>query len=143
MFPIRPPVAPEGVRPLLAPGGLLLIQVLNYVGIRTRGVRNLPLNFREGDEEGEEIVFLRLMKPLEDGRALFFPTTLSLRPDDEKEPVRVASTRRVLLRAWTADELGPRLEQSGFSVELCGDMKGGPFVPERSNDLVVVAALQT
>ena len=124
---------------VLVPGGLLLIQVLNYAGIEASGKRHLPLNFREGDD-GEEIVFLRLMTPLGGGRVLFFPTTLTLHPDDE-EPVRLRSTRRIELRAWTTDDLPPALEAAGFTVALHGDMVGGPFEPATSNDLVVVAAL--
>jgi SAM-dependent methyltransferase len=122
---------------VLAPGGLLLVQILNYARIMARGERHLPVNFRPGDE-GQEIVFLRLMSPAEDGRMLFFPTTLALDPDAE-EPVSVKASRCVELRAWTADELEPRLAAHGFEVRPHGDMRGGAFDPEASHDLVIVA----
>ena len=121
----------------LLPGGLLLLQTLNYTRIQKNNVRHLPVNFREGDG-GEEIVFLRLMKPVGGGRILFFPTTLSLDPESE-EPVTVKSTRRVPLRAWTAEDLRPRLERAGMEVKVYGTMQGDPYDAEASHDLVMVA----
>jgi glycine/sarcosine N-methyltransferase len=134
-------------RDLLLPGALLLIQILNYRGILDRGVRHLPLDFRPSGEGAEgkekhdgtnEIVFLRLMKPVSDRRILFFPTTLTLDPESE-EPVRVERTRRVELRPWTAEELVRELGALGFRAELHGDMEGGAFDPASSRDLVIVA----
>ncbi len=122
---------------LLRPGGALLIQMLNYARILAGGIRHLPVNVRE-DEDGGEIVFLRILTPAEDGRILFFPTTLALDPDAE-EPITVKTTRRVELRAWTADDLAPHFERHGFDVTLHGNMQGGPFDPETSHDLVVFA----
>jgi glycine/sarcosine N-methyltransferase len=121
----------------LLPGARLLIQILNYEGFRMRGVRSLPVNVRAG-EDGEEIVFLRLMKPAPDGRMLFFPTTLSLDPDSE-EPVAVKTTRRVELRSWTTDDLSRELGAAGFEVAFLGDMQGGPFLADVSHDLIVRA----
>jgi len=123
---------------VLAPRGILLIQLLNYERLLAAGIRHLPLDFRAGDD-GEEIVFLRLLRPAEDGIMLFFPTTLALRPDDEAEPVRVESTRRVRLRAWTAGDVRGALERSGFEVALHGDVARAPFDPPTSKDLVVIA----
>jgi SAM-dependent methyltransferase len=128
----------EAVRGLLAPGGLFLIQIVNYRRILDGGVRHLPLNFREG-EGSEEIVFLRLLRPLSEERLLFFPTTLVLDSGSD-EPVSVRSTRRVELRPWTLRDLGPRLERLGFEVEIHGDMQGGPFRSLESPDLVLAAA---
>jgi SAM-dependent methyltransferase len=127
------------VRELLLPAGTFLLQVLNYDRILAQGVRALPVNVRPGEQGEEEIVFLRLMKPATEGRILFFPTTLTLRADDEEEPVRVHATRRVALRAWTLEDLRPHLEEAGFAVAAHGDMEGGPYDPSASADLVVVA----
>ena len=127
----------KAVARLLLPGGRFLIQLLNYDRIIGQNVRHLPLNFREGDD-GEEIVFLRLMKPAPDGRILFFPTTLSLDPSSEA-PVSVSGSQRVELRGWTSGAVEAALERADFSVVLGGDMMGGPFDPESSNDLVVLA----
>ncbi len=121
----------------LAPSATFLLQILNYERIVGQGVRALPVNLRAG-EDGEEIVFLRLMTPQPDGRILFFPTTLTLDADSE-EPVAVKTTRRVPLRAWTAPELRERFEAAGMAVKLHGDMQGGPYEPARSPDLVLTA----
>lgn len=128
------------VRRMLLPGGRLLIQLLNYDRILGQGIRHLPLNFREG-ENGEEIVFLRLMTPSPDGRILFFPTTLSLDPGRD-EPVSVSGSKRVELRAWTSEALQSALEAAGFTVVLKGDMMGGEFDPQSSNDLIALATRQ-
>ena len=123
---------------LLQEGGIFLVQLLNYQPILSGKKRHLPLNFRDGGEEGEELVFIRLMKPTEAGRILFFPTTLSLHPDSE-EPVRLCSTRRVSLRPWSPAELIPAFAEAGFEVETCGDMERYPFQPEASQDLILIA----
>lgn len=125
------------VKSALLPGGALLLQILNYAGFVARGVRHLPLNFRAG-ADGGEIVFLRVLTPRDDGRVLFFPTVLELDPEAE-EPVRVHSSRRVEMRAWTAADLVPRFEAAGFDVRLYGDMQAGAFDPVESHDLVLVA----
>ena len=122
---------------VLMPGGLLLIQILNYEGILATGKRNLPVNVRPGDD-GKEIVFLRLMSPAEDGRVLFFPTTLELDPEAE-EPVTVKMSRRVEVRAWTRADLAPALAAAGFEAVFHGDMAGREFALQDSDDLVVVA----
>ena len=81
---------------VLMPGGLFLIQILNYEGILATGKRTLPVNVRPGDD-GKEVVFLRLMSTVENGRVLFFPTTLELDPEAE-EPLTVKMSRRVEVR---------------------------------------------
>ncbi len=125
------------VAAVLAPRGLFLLQILNYTRIREGKIRHLPVNFREGDGD-EEIVFLRLMKTLPEGRLLFFPTTLTLDADAE-EPVAVKMTRRVPLRAWTDEDLVPRFQAAGFDVTLHGTMQGDTYHALESNDLILVA----
>ena len=122
---------------ILQPGGLLLIQLLNYEGMLATGKRHLPVNVRPGDD-GKEIVFLRLISPSTAGRVLFFPATLELDPNAE-EPLSLMMSRRVEVRAWTRSDLTPALAKAGFSGGFRGDMAGGPFTLEESTDLVVVA----
>ena len=122
---------------VLLPGGLLLIQLLNYEGILATGKRHLPVNVRPGDE-GKEIVFLRLISPGKAGRMLFFPATLELDPDAD-EPLSMTMSRRVEVRAWTRADLAPALAAAGFDAVFSGDMAGGAFVLKDSADLVVVA----
>jgi len=127
----------EAVRDVLLPRGRLVVQLLNYERILSTGVRHLPLDVRAGDG-AEEIVFLRLMKPLVGGRMLFFPTTLVLDPEAE-EPVRVKGAKRVELRAWTRPELETAFFGAGFDVAWYGDVEEGPYDPAASQDLVAVA----
>lgn len=123
----------------LMPGGRLILQLLNYERIFERDVRHLPVNFRDDPESGGEIVFLRLMRRLDDAHVLFCPTTLRLSPESEN-PVEVHATRRVVLRAWRRPELEKRLAAAGFRVEaVYGDMTGGDYRRLESSDLVVVA----
>lgn len=126
-----------GLRSHLLPGAPVLIQILNYDRIITKGVRYLPVNFRPGDEG--EIVFLRLMTPRPDGSVLFFPSTLLL-TDDENEPLKVVSSRRVPIRGWRSAELHSVFERHGFEgIELSGDVTGSAFDPETSSDIFLVA----
>lgn len=122
---------------LLLPGGRFLFQMLNYERIYEKKVRHLPLNLNDG-EDGTT-VFLRLMDLREEGRVLFFPTTIRFRPDAEPS-VEIVRSRRVELRAWTRKELLPALAEAGFGeVDLFGSMEGAPFDPHESQDLVVLA----
>jgi SAM-dependent methyltransferase len=127
-----------GLAAVLAPGAPFVLQILNYDRIIDNRERHLPLNFREGD--AGEVVFLRLMSPQADGTVLFFPTTLELRPDDDEEPVRVAHSRRVVLRGWRSAEVESACLHAGFrDVALLGSYGREEFDREVSRDLVVVA----
>ena len=122
---------------VLEPRGIFLFQILNYERIFKRNIRHLPLNFRQG-EDGE-IIFLRIMEPLEDGRVRFCPTTLKYNPQAEP-PVEVVRSRITELRGWRQEDLIPLLQSAGFSIlSIHGDLKGGPFEPWTSQDLVLVA----
>jgi glycine/sarcosine N-methyltransferase len=126
----------RGLRDHLLPGAPVLLQILNYDRIITKGERHLPLNFRP-DDEGE-IVFLRLMRPSPDGSVIFFPSTLLL-TDDEEEPLKVVSSKRVPIRGWRSAELRGAMERAGFgSIELLGDVGGAPFDPESSSDVFLI-----
>lgn len=126
-----------GLIRVLKDGGIFLFQILNYERIFEKNVRYLPLNFRPGDEG--EIVFLRLMEHLGDGRVRFCPSTLKY--DAEADPpLQVVKSRIVDLRGWKRADLLPLLEQAGFGiVGVHGDMEGSPFDPHNSHDLVVIA----
>ncbi len=126
----------------LVPGGLLVVQILNYERILAAGIRHLPVNFREDPEGGGEIVFLRLVTPAGPGHVLFHPMTLALTPGAEP-PVELKAVKEVRLRAWTWPELRPLVEGAGFEVRgVYGDVEGTAYRPERSFDLVLVAALR-
>lgn len=127
----------RAVHDALLPGGSWVTQVLNYERLRSRNERALPVNVRE--DAGEDVVFLRLMRHLPDGRVQFVPASLRLRPDADP-PLELVSSRVVELRGWTRRELEPALRDAGFdAIAWHGDMQGGPFDPERCSDLVFVA----
>jgi SAM-dependent methyltransferase len=118
-------------------GGLFLLQILNYERILEKKIRHLPLNFRE-DDEGETI-FLRLMEDAGGGYVRFCPTTLTYRPDNDP-PVEVVQSRAVMVRGWKHPEMTLFLEESGFELDaVWGNMERGPYDPQASPDLVILA----
>ena len=126
-----------GLRRLVRPDGVLLIQILNYERILENNERHLPINFRPQDGGGE-LVFLRLMQPEADGYVVFCPTSLRFRPDS-KTPVEVVSSRRVRLRGWRRDELVEVFTQAGFDRnEVYGGFDRQAYDPHTSRDLVLI-----
>ena len=126
----------------LLPGGLLLFQLLNYERIRRHGVRHLPLNFRDHPDGAGEVVFLRLMTVDGADHVRFNPMSLALCPGAEP-PVELKSASEVRVRTWRREELQTALAAAGFRVTgTYGDMVGGPFDPDESADLVMVAELE-
>lgn len=122
----------------LHPSAPFVVQVLNYERILGTRQRFLPLNFRT-DEQGGEIVFLRLMDPRPDGTVVFTPSTLHYRPDGDP-PLEVVATRNILLHGWTRVELEDALERGGFTVrDLYGTVGPIPYQRLESSDLVIVA----
>jgi SAM-dependent methyltransferase len=129
----------RGLRARLRTGAPFLLQVLNYDRILATGQRALPLNVRPGEQPGEEIVFLRLMTPHEDGSVIFTPSTLRYRPGGDP-PLEVVSTRHVALRGWRRADLEDVLESAGFADrQLYGTVGNVPYSPTDSSDLVIVA----
>ena len=121
---------------VLESGGIFLFQILNYERIFEKNIRHLPLNFRQ--EEDGEIIFLRLMEFLEEGRIRFCPTTLKYNPLADP-PVQVVRSRVTQLRGWRRADLIPLLKNADFTIlSIYGDMKGGPFEPGNSQDLIMV-----
>ncbi len=125
------------LRTLLEPGAPLILQLLNYERVFERDVRYLPPNF--SPDEGGEIVFLRLMKPLENGDVLFFPTTLRLDPGADP-PLEVKASKQVHLRGWRAPEIEEIVAECGFAERrLLGGFGGEAYDPLVSPDLVLIA----
>lgn len=129
----------------LEPGAPFLLQILNYDRIHDQKIRALPVSFRPLEDEGKaadgpgELVFLRLMDPLPDGRVRFYPTTLVLRPGGEP-PLRLQRSREVMLRGWRRAEVEATLRRAGFEPERAlGDFDANPFDPASSHDLILVA----
>jgi SAM-dependent methyltransferase len=130
----------RGLRGFLDPGGLLLLQILNYERIFGRGIRHLPISFRPGEEDDDEVVFLRLMELRDDGRLVFVPSTLRLRSKAES-PLELVRSRRVELKGWTAPELESMLSEAGFQkFRRYGGFDRSPYETLESADLVLVAS---
>jgi SAM-dependent methyltransferase len=131
----------RGIAAALSPGGILLLQMLNYERIESVPVRALPVNVRPIPEEegGGEIVFVRVFAPRSDGTLAFFPITLALRPG--REPlVEVKSAREATHRPWKRAELIAELQGAGFGeVRAFGGMSEIPYEAATSPDLVLRA----
>jgi SAM-dependent methyltransferase len=129
----------KGLGGRLLPGAPFFLQLLNYDRILDRNERALPVNVREEQADGEAVVFLRLMTPSPDGGVVFTPSTLRYRPGCDP-PLEVIAAHDVRLRGWRAAEVGAALERAGFaSWTLHGDIRRGPYLPDASGDLVVLA----
>ncbi len=117
----------------LRPGGILLIQNLNYDRILARRERWMePQAHREGEREW---LFLRFYDFDPDGLLTFHVVRLYRAGDPWEQ--RVLSTR---LRPLRQAELTDALKEAGFTgIALYGDMQGTPFDPLGSPNLVVVA----
>lgn len=126
----------QGLKSLLAPGAPLLVQILNYRRILDQGIRHLPLNFR--DAEGGELLYLRILDPLDPGRIRIEILTLERSPPEEESRIVQSSSR--IMRPLRAEELEAFLKQAGFEdLEIFGDYAGSPYSPGESSDVIVVA----
>lgn len=124
----------------LAPGAPLLLQLLNYQRLRDRKIRTLPMNLRPDPKSDDgEIVWLRLLTPLDEDHFYFHPVTLDFHPG-HPEPVVLRSAREIRVRSWTWPSLESLLLGAGFSsLERYGGMERSPFIETESHDLVIVA----
>jgi SAM-dependent methyltransferase len=127
----------EGLRARLLPGGVFVLQVLNYEKIFSAGLRHLPLTLRPAPDGS--LVFVRLMDLRPGGDVLFAPTVLDFRPASDPA-VTLRASERVEVHGWTRPELDGLLEAAGFrSREIYGSVGYTPYVPKESADLVVLA----
>lgn len=127
-------------RRVLAPGGVLVLQALNYHKLRSEAARHLPLDFRrqEGDAGPSEFVYLRLLDFEEPDHVGFHVLTIERFPGRDEVEVRHATRRR--LRSIEHDRIAELLRHAGFNeVALHGDYAGAPFEPQASTDVIAVA----
>ena len=118
----------------LKPGGLVIIQNRNFDAVAANRMRWMePQAAREGEAEW---LFLRFYDFDQDGLITFNIVTLH-REGGNAWTQSVHSTR---LRPLLADEMRTALNTAGFqSISLYGDMKGMPFDPATSGNLIVCA----
>lgn len=104
----------ESMGTLLAPGGLCLIQILNYDRILDKNVKALPLI------ETENVIFDRAYERR--GDTIDFNTTLTLKKTGK------TWTNTSPLYPLRRSELEEGLTKAGFEeTELYGTYQGGPF----------------
>lgn len=118
----------------LRTGGLLLIQNRNFDAVMAQKQRWMePQSYQE---EGREWLFLRCYDFDPDGLITFQVITL-YREQDGVWQQQVTSTR---LHPLYQCELLDALESAGFDSMLCfGSMRGDPFDPASSGNLVISA----
>lgn len=128
------------VRKRLAPGGAILMQLLNYGRIEAKKERSLPLTFRpDPADPSATIVFLRILEPQPNGRIVFIPSVLRIHSERE-EPVEVVTTQRVDVRAWKRSEIESIFRDAGFTTfEAWGSYTREPFNDVESRDLILIA----
>ncbi|MDI3280725.1 MAG: class I SAM-dependent methyltransferase [Bacillota bacterium] len=120
----------ERVHFILRPGGLFILQVVNFDRILSQGIRTLPTIEREG------LIFERYYDPGYLPGTIYFRTRL--RVDRPPEPP-LDYTARTLLRPVRAAELTAWLAEKGFGeLELYGDFDRRPH-DEEAPAIVVVA----
>jgi SAM-dependent methyltransferase len=127
----------SALRNHLLPGGVVVLQLLNYEKIFATAQRHLPLTLRPTDDG--TLVFVRLMDPRPGGDLVFSPVVLRYRPDGDPM-VAVEGSERVEVHGWTRPEVDALLEKTGFERrEYFGSVTFAPFSPMESADLVALA----
>ena len=122
----------EDMAHVLAPGGLLIIQNLNYDRVWTGRERFMPLQtHRQGDEEW---LFLRFVDFHE--KTLTFNMVVLHRQVNSWGYAAESTELRPILK----DELAKLLARAGFgTATFYGDYTFSPYERETSDDLIVVA----
>ncbi|MHB9130916.1 MAG: class I SAM-dependent methyltransferase [Armatimonadota bacterium] len=116
---------------VLAPGGRLLIQTVNYDSLLAQGSRWLPLINRK--VEGREYLFLREYRVIAKYAEFTLVTLIS---DDEW----TRSVERSIHYPITGQRLHYALLRSGFhDVTLSGDFEFAPYDPISSPSLIALA----
>ena len=117
---------------VLVPGGLIVIQDLNYDRIWSRRERFMPLvTHRQGEEEW---LFLRVLDFHE--QTLTFNMIIFRKQSQEWE----YDVRSTELRPIFKDELEKHLLGAGFAtMQFYGDYAAHPYERDTSGDLIVVA----
>ncbi len=117
-----------GMAAVLAPDGVLVLHLLNYVRIVTEKERIIGTT-RSGQTE-----YLRFYDFLP-GRVRF--NILEIEWEDNDAQTQLSSTE---LRPYFADELTTALARHGLgSIETFGDLAFSPFTPPQSDSLLIIA----
>lgn len=122
----------QNIYNLLNPGGILILQNRNYDKILKKMIRFMPPNIT--DQEGERIVFLRLLDFFKD-RVVFNLVTFR-----QKEGKWSFQTKSTYLRPILRKEIENLLKGVGFKErKFYGDYNFSPFEKFTSEDIIVFA----
>lgn len=127
-----------GAARLLAPQGVLICQILNFVRLAGHGVQYLPVT--SGVVDGQETLFLKVMEfPLGNdkapARARVDVVVMQRQADGWKNKARDGR-----VTAWSRAELEHALLGAGFEIEQClGTHTDAPYDSATSKDIIVVA----
>ena len=130
-----------GLRRRFLPGGVLILQQLNYDGLARRGVRELPE--RRLPQADGELLFRAGLALDADGiatvteRVYHLPVAVA----EETEEPRLLHERHRYLQGWRHAELLAFLDIARFrDVRCSGGFAGEPFDLDLSDELVLVAS---
>lgn len=119
---------------LLNPRGRCLIQLKNLLRRLKQKDMFLPLARRIW--ERKRLRFVRFYDPSPDRENCVEFHWIAFGDDPDGLLKHAVTT----LRAWTVDELNTMAHDAGFTdIRYSGDLKGAPFDPDRSEDIVMVA----
>jgi SAM-dependent methyltransferase len=125
----------EDVSSVLRPGGLFIVQQLNYNRILRSHQRFLGVS--SGQKDGREVLFFRFY---DFGEELL---TFNLVTFNHHLDGWGFVTFNTPLRPILLSEVSEVLHNAGFTAEYWGDYAGNPFDVVKSNDLIFVATRQT
>ncbi len=118
---------------LVEPGGILILQQLNYAAMRAQDERLMGPQAR--DVDGVETLFLRIFDL--DRDPLRFTIVRMVRGDDGWTRDEWVTEHRV----WSAVEMEALLTGAGFaSVEFTGSFAGDVYDPQTSDQMIAVAS---
>ena len=125
---------------LLLPGGVLVIQQLEFGPILAGKRRSIGPIFQPGEGDIPESAFIRIFCPTGDGRTVrFLPTRLLLRPESDPA-VSLDRVESISWRARRRDEVEGELRGHGFAVEaVWGSPERTAHDPDAGTDLWVVS----
>lgn len=127
----------EGLRKVLVPGGLFLLQMLNYEKLLDHRWHQMPARLYES-KQGERVLLFRLMDFPGERVVRFSPSLLTWRPGGTP-PLQTLRSEELTLRAWAPEELTEWLERSGFDrIRRFGSLSDEPYRPDSSPNLVLI-----
>ncbi|MEO8274972.1 MAG: class I SAM-dependent methyltransferase [Thermoanaerobaculia bacterium] len=125
-----------GLRRRFLDGGVFVAQLVNFAGLETRRVTELPVHRVQRAED--ELLFRSELGYDTDGVVTVAESLTRRTRDGKEESVHL---RHRYLQGWRPDELRTLLDLARFrSVEISGGFAGEPFDAELSDEMVIVAS---